>query len=197
MRTRTLAHSNRLPGHRPPVFGRGFATAGGTLWLALAALVAAAQLQAGSSPGSAGVGDGGVGPIATWVDDLIDDLEDIEDDLDDASMAIGGNQGPLSEPELSVVAAALDHALAIIDRILDPHQYPSLTPPLAGVVDSTFDPIDLQGYAQDCLDLIQDALDEARSRVVDDRVIGGHLQTIEELITRSSPHNYRTEAGIE
>ena len=73
----------------------------------------------------------------------------------------------------------------------------AVSPPGAGVVDPNFDPIDLPGYAQDCLDLIQDALDEAHSRVVDHHVIGGHLQTIKELITRSSPHNYRTEAGIE
>ena len=105
-------------------------------------------------------------PIADWIDDLDDDLDDVDDDLDDAANAIGNDEGPLSDPELSQVADDLDHALAIIDRILDPYQYPSLDPPDAGSVDSRVSPVTLPDYAKSCLDLIRDAREELASTVI-------------------------------
>ena len=142
-------------------------------------------------------GQGGVSsPIATWAEDLADDLDDIDEDLDDAKAAVAGGQGPLSEPQLSQAADDLDRVLAVIIRILDPNQYPSLDPPNAGSVDEGRDPSSLSLYARVCSDLAQDALDEAQSAVIDHKVIGSHLKTIRYLITRSDPHNYRTKAGI-
>ena len=142
-------------------------------------------------------GYGQLSPIADWLDDVIDDLEDIEDDLSDAKEAVNGNQGPLTEPELSRVAADLDFALATIDRILDPNRFPNLDPPNAGYIDTAVRPSTLPGYANDCLNLIRDAVDELGSTLPDAKVVGSHLKTIEHLISRESPHNYRTKAGIE
>ena len=106
------------------------------------------------------------------------------------------NPGPLDEPEKSRVANDLNAALADIDQILGPNQSPSLDPPDAGSINTNFDPQTLPGYADTCAKLAQDALDEALSRIVDHKVIGSRLKTIEYLITRESPHNYRTKAGI-
>lgn len=137
-----------------------------------------------------------IGPIANWIDDIIEILEDIADDLEDAALAVGTNPGPLDQPEKSRVANDLNAALADINQILDPNQYPSLDPPDAGSIKTHFDPQTLPDYAITCLKLAQDALDEANSRIVNHKVIGSRLKTIEHLITRESPHNYRTQAGI-
>ncbi len=137
-----------------------------------------------------------IGPVANWIDDLLVILRDIADDLEDAQQAIGDNLGPLPEPELSRVADDLDIALVGIDQILDGNQYPSLDPPDAGSIDTNFDPQTLPDYAITSLKLAQDALDEANSRIVNQKVIGSRLKTIEHLITRESSHNYRTKAGI-
>jgi hypothetical protein len=140
---------------------------------------------------------GGIDPIADWVEDLRDDLEDVADELDEARIVVGGSNGPLDELERSVVANHLDNALAVVDRIRDEGQYPSLDPPDAGSVDTSCEPSTLPQYAKECLDLAQDAVDETWSTRVSDSVIGSHLKTIEHLITRASPHSYRTKAGIE
>ena len=136
------------------------------------------------------------GLVANLIDDIIDILEDIVEDLEDAVLAVGTNPGPLDEPEKSRVANDLNAALADIDQILGPNQYPSLDPPDAGSINTNFDPQTLADYAGTCVKLAQDALDEALSGIVDHKVIGSRLKTIENLITRESPHNYRTEAGI-
>ena len=101
----------------------------------------AAFLIAGAAVGGAEAGAGeGAGPILDWLDDVIDDIQDAVDDLADAEEAVAGQQGPLDEPDLSRVAAALDDAMAIINRIQDPNQYPSLDPADTGSIDTTWDP---------------------------------------------------------
>ena len=142
-------------------------------------------------------GSGELSPIADWLDDVIEDLEDIEEDLGDAEEAVGSKQGPLAGNDLSHVDIRLDSALTAIQRILDPNEFPSLDPPEAGSIDTTVDPSTLPEYAQDSLTLIQDAVDEMGTTKADAKVIGSHLKTIEYLIMRASPHNYRTRAGIE
>lgn len=137
-----------------------------------------------------------VGPIADWLEDLIDDLEDATDDLEDAEAAVAMRQGPLDAPGRAVVADALDHVLFTIDRILDPRQYPNMDPPDAGYIDVDSDVTSLQDYALECLILAEDALHEAVSPRVDCEAIGTRLRTIEYLITRAGPHNYRTRAGV-
>ena len=126
---------------------------------------------------------------------MIDDIEDAIDDLDDAAQAVGERDGPLDEPELGVVTRALDSVLATIDRILDPNQYPSLSPPDAGDIDPDAYATTLREYADETLILAKDAEDEAHSALVDHKVIGSRLKTIEYLITRESPHSYRSIAG--
>ncbi len=133
-----------------------------------------------------------INPVADWIEDIIEQLEGIEEILADAQEAVGEQQGPLSEPELSWVADDLDATLALIDEVL-----PLLEPSYAGSIDNGVNPGALPGYAHDCLALAKDAVDEATSTLPDAKVVGGHLKTIEHLITRASPHNYRTRAGIE
>jgi hypothetical protein len=150
----------------------------------------------GATPEPMSTSGHGGSPIADWVEDVDDEVDDADDDLNNASLTIGTSEGPLSEPDLSSVEARLDHALAAIDRILDPNQSPSLDPPDAGTVDTSVNPTTLQGYARECLDRIRDAGDELDSSVVDAKVVGTHLRTIRHLITRTSPHSYRSKAGI-
>ena len=133
--------------------------------------------------------------VAQWWDDLIEDLEDATDELEDAEAAVGMD-GLLSEANRAVVTEALDHVLFTIDRILDPRQYPNMDPPDAGYVDVDSHVTSLQDYALECLILAEDALHEAVSPRVDAEAIGTRLRTIEYLITRAGPHNYRTRAGI-
>jgi hypothetical protein len=165
------------------------------IWLAWSLLamgppfLAAAVSRPAAAPSSPG-------PISDWVDDVGDDVDDDIAYLEDAEAVIGNNQGPLADPDKTQVAGDLSAALAIIERILDPNQYPSLDPPDAGEILTNFNPTTLPAYARDCADLAQDALDELRSAVIDHKVIGSDLKTIKHLITRSSPHNYRTKAGI-
>ncbi len=174
--------------------------------LAAALMVAMVVLQVPGNTATSGSAASGqsladtagseIGPVADLLDDIIDILEDMADDLEDAALVVGTNPGPLDESDKSRVANDLNAALADIDQILDPNQYPRLNPPEAGSINTNFDPETLPGYAGTCVKLAQDALDEARSSIVDDKVIGSRLKTIEYLITRESPHNYRTEAGI-
>ena len=174
--------------------------------LAAALMVAMIVLQVPGDPAAFGAAAAvqsdvdmagkGSGPVADLIDDLIDIMKDIADDLEDAAQVVGTNPGPLEEPEKSEVADDLNAAMAGIDQILDPNQYPSLNPPDAGSIDPNFDPQTLPDYATTGLKLAEDAVDEANSRIVSHKVIGSRLKTIEHLITRESPHNYRTQAGI-
>jgi hypothetical protein len=155
------------------------------------------HVGASSAPWDAPVTEPGASsPIADWTDDLDDDIGDAEDDLREAADAIGWNPGPLSDPDLSIVEGRLDQALAAIDRVLDPDRYPRLEPPDAGSVDTNANPVSLPEYARECLDRIRDAHDALGSDAVDQKVVGSQLRTIRHLITRSSPHSYRSMAGI-
>ena len=58
-------------------------------------------------------------------------------------------------------------------------------------------PSTLPKYADECLALIQEAVYEARYGTADDDYIGSRLKTIEYLLTRSHPHNYKSKAGVE
>lgn len=126
-----------------------------------------------------------------YIDDLIDLLEDIDDDLDTADALVGTTAGELTGTTATDVASLLDSAEAIIDQILDPVQYPSLTPYDAGSIIQLFGPSTTTEYATDCRDLARDALDEAMSRILDDDVIGSDLKTIKHLLI-----GLRQQAGI-
>ncbi len=136
-------------------------------------------------------------PIADWADDLADDLDDAADDLGGSSAIIGNSEGPLSEPQLSLVAAALQRVVEIIDRIEDPDIEPSLDPPDAGAINQRITPTTLPEYARAALDLILDARIELGSPAIDHEQIGSDLKTIRHLIERLTPHSYRDKAGID
>ena len=180
---------------RPPVGGRLLTAT------ALVALIGVLSAAAGGRQVTplqrTQIQPGDVGPIVTWLDDLIQDLEDMEDNLDDAETTVAEQQGPLVNPDLSRVSDRLDSAMAIIDRILDPLQYPSLAPSDAGDIDYSVTPSTLPEYADKSLTLAQQAAYEAKFGAADDDYIGSCLKTIKYLITRATPHNYRTESGIE
>lgn len=134
---------------------------------------------------------GGIGPVADLIGDLIAIMRDMVRDLEDADEAIGGDMGPLVGPVKSEVAGYLDNAEQLIDQILDPNVYPSLDPPDAGSELLILSPATLPGYAVDCRDLAQDALDEAMSKIVDYETIGTDLKNIRTLLP-----SYRAAAGI-
>lgn len=126
-----------------------------------------------------------------YLDDLLDDLDEIDDDLETADVLVGTTTGELTGTTATDVANLLDSAEAIIDQILDPFQYPSLTPYDAGSLDTSFDPSTTTEYATDCTDLARDALEEAMSRILDDEIIGSNLITIKHLLI-----GFRQQAGI-
>lgn len=128
------------------------------------------------------------------IGDIIDDLINI---LSDAMVVIGEQSGPLQGEERMHVAAALAEAEARIDQILDPNVLPNLKPADAGSVDPEVNPQTLGDYAAECVLLAQEAWDEVEgNNNFDDTLVGTKLKTIKHLLTRSSPHNYRTKAGI-
>ena len=86
-------------------------------------------------------------------------------------------------------------ALVSIDRIRDPAQTPSLTH--AGTIDASFAPDDLVDYAEQTLLLALDARAEIDGGAdFDHETVATALRTIEHLITRTSPHSYRSRAGL-
>lgn len=193
--TTKIAARNTKPEHRPPAGGRLLTVT--VLVAIIGVFSAAAGVRPSTSLQRTQIQPGNVGPIADWLEDLIQDLEDMADDLKDAETTVGEQQGPLVDPDLSRVAVRLDSAIAIIDRILDHLQYPSLDPPDAGEIDYVVSPDKLPGYADKCLTLIRQAAYEAKFGAGDDKYIGSRLKTIKHLITRMTPHNYRTKTGLE
>lgn len=133
--------------------------------------------------------------MADWLDDIIEELEEIAEDLEDAKAIVGNQSGPLNEPDKSKVASHLNNAINVVDRILDPGQYPSLKATDAGSIAASVDPETLPEYAGDSHQLAQEALVEAKG-AADDEVLGSRLKTIKNLIERTDPHNYRTKSGI-
>ena len=134
---------------------------------------------------------GGIGPVADWIDDVIGDLTDGVDDAEDASSLVGGNLGPLPIINRLLLSDTLDDIEERIDRILDPNQYPSLTPADAGEIDPSYAPTLLSGVAADVLELSEAALDELHSGTPDHEIIGTKLRT-----TKSLLDEYRLLAGI-
>ncbi|MEE8155513.1 MAG: hypothetical protein V3T53_11225 [Phycisphaerales bacterium] len=146
-----------------------------------------------------GANDPGVGPVATWLDDmaviieaLIKALEDAEEEAEEGQInATSSTRGP-ELPNPDRLAVYLDAAEADIDQIFDGFQYPSLTPVDAGDVDPTVIPLTLSEHASTCVELAQQAFDELLIPVANHEVIGTKLKTIKALLPE-----YRALAGIE
>ncbi len=147
-----------------------------------------------------GANDPGVGPVATWLDDmaviiaaLIKALEDAEEEAEEGQIsATSGTSGQGLLPNPDWLAVYLDAAEADIDQIFDGFQYPSLTPVDAGDVDPTVIPLTLSEHARTCVELAQQAFDELLIPVANHEVIGTKLKTIKALLPE-----YRALAGIE
>lgn len=143
-----------------------------------------------TDPGSV---SGDLGPVADWLDDIIDTVEEAKEALEDAeseSSSSGGWSGQI--PSNSLLAYYLDRADLAVSRILDPLWYPSLNPSGAGEIDGTVDPGTLAEYASTCRDLA----DEAFALAVHDpelnaESIGSKLKTIQHLLP-----GYRKAANL-
>jgi hypothetical protein len=161
----------------------------GRILLAVVLLTAVSSLR----PGKAAEPPhrGGIGPVADWIDDVIEVLEEVEEELSKSDQEVAGASGPLDEPKRSLVAGYLDNAASRIDQLLSPNSYPSLTPSAAGSVDVNVNPSSLAEYAADTLACAQEALIEALTSG-DDEVIGSKMKTIQTLLPA-----YRALAGIE
>ncbi len=150
----------------------------------------------------ASANDPGVGPVADWIDDVIEWLELLIAALEDAEIetqtnATSGTRGQgIPNPEYYLapdwLAIYLDLAEADIDQILDGNQYPSLTPVDAGHVILAETPMTLSELASRCVELTQQAFDEMLIGPKDHEVVGTKLKTIKALLPE-----YRALAGIE
>ena len=98
-------------------------------------------------------------------------------------------QLPLSPIEKQALEAELQAILGLCSNILA-----NVT---IGEVDVTVAPLSLRDYGNECLLLAQTAQLELKSGAdCDYALVYSKIKTIEYLILRTSPGNYRTEAGI-
>ncbi|MCH8315395.1 MAG: hypothetical protein IIA64_05430 [Planctomycetes bacterium] len=143
----------------------------------------------------ASANDLGVGPVADWLDAVLQLLQDLIDILQGAEQETGQNPSKsarfLEQLDTELLAVYLDSAEADIDQILDGNQYPSLTPVDAGHVILAESPTTLSEHASRCVALAQQAFDEMIGPA-DHEVVGTKLKTIKALLPE-----YRTLAGIE
>jgi hypothetical protein len=173
--------------------------------MALACLVALCwpcSLNGRAVAGSSSFGSPGavvpIGPRSSVADDFEDLLDDLADILNGALTTATAHSLPLSSQEKQTLDAQLDNAEALIDQVFNPVVAPNLTPVDAGNISLLFTPSTLADYAEQCIDLAQDAKDELvlHGDLFDHALVGTKLKTIRYLTSRSSPHNYRTKAGI-
>ena len=140
------------------------------------------------SPTSMG---GGIGPIADWTGDIEDETDENKNLLDTAVAGLNGYGRDPSDPQRVQLAALLDQAEAIMTRVLDPGQYPSLEPPDAGHVE-IIRTGDLFGVAMTCCFQAADALAAAQVGGPEmSEVIGTKFRTTLALLPV-----YRERAGI-
>jgi hypothetical protein len=166
---------------------------------ALLAMMTILVLPAGGTAFAVAAPDSGVAvsgnvlnPVADELDDIIDILKQIEKGLSDAEESVGQGSGRPSDPTYSDLAYYLDDAEDLIDQILDPLQEPSLDPWDAGAVDPSVTPTTLTQYADQCLSLAEEAVDEAEYGCPPDHdVIGTRLKTIKSCLP-----GYRSAAGL-
>lgn len=139
-----------------------------------------------------------IGPRSSVADEFEDLLDDLADILDGALQIATAHATPLSSQEKQALDTQLDQAEALIDQVFIPSVAPNLTPADAGNVSLLFTPSTLADYAEQCVELAQDAKDELvlHGDLFNHALVGTKLKTIRYLTSRSSPHNYRTKAGI-
>ena len=132
-----------------------------------------------------------------WIDDLIDTLDDLEGTLDESKSVVAGRDGPIDAASQATLSLLLTTAIARADAALD--QQPAVGSKLQyyGTIDASTNPTTLADYAATCQRLALEALLEAQSRDDFDRAyVASRVKTVRHLIVRTSPHNYKTAAGI-
>ncbi len=145
----------------------------------------------------ASANDPGIGPVAGWIEDVLEILDKLIEALEDAEEEAGqsGRNGAtaLGQLDTDLLAVYLDSAEADIDKIFDGYQYPSLTPVDAGDDDPAVSPATLSQHASTCVALAQQAFYEMHLvPAPDHEVVGTKLKTIKALLP-----DYRALAGIE
>lgn len=149
--------------------------------------------DASSTAGSPNLGmDPGIGPIAGWLEDLINDLTGTNNALAAALGIVAAAGGEIDQTDRQLLAQKLDVAEEHIDRILDPTQSPSLSPSDAGSIDRSYKPSSLTDHASDCVELSTAALVAAMIDPIPDEYIGTKIKTIKALLPE-----YRELAGID
>jgi hypothetical protein len=134
-----------------------------------------------------------------WADDLGEVFDEIIDALESSGDVVqSSGVGGLNDVQREQIGDALDKVAARIDQILDPDHSPNLRPWNAGAVDDLVDPSTLDEYARTTLSLAEEAQFEVaiRGNGSDGEYLGTLMRTIEHLLTRSSPHSYRSLAGL-
>ncbi|MHC5003444.1 MAG: hypothetical protein ACYTJ0_10005 [Planctomycetota bacterium] len=135
----------------------------------------------------------------SWIDDLTSDADELAKNFEEAVLLLSNARlASLTPEQRAQLAQSLAGSVGIINRVLNPSQYPSLDPSATGQVDESVDPAALADYADACADLAFDAyLEVSNGEGFDQDAFASALLTIEHLITRSEPHNYRSVAGIQ
>jgi hypothetical protein len=131
-------------------------------------------------------------PVPDHLEDLLEVLKKLKKDLEDANDLVDQGNARPDDPNPSGLDCCLDDAEDIIDLILDPMRDPCLQPADAGAVDPSVAPTTLAEYADDCLALSTDAVDEAEFGCPPDHeVIGTKIRTIKACLP-----GYRAAAGL-
>lgn len=166
---------------------------------ALLAMMAVWVLPAGGKAYAVVAPDSGLGlsgnvlnPVADGLDDIIDILKQLEKDLSKAGELVGQGAGRPTAPSTLTLAYYLDDAEDLIDQVFDPMVDPNLDPVDAGAIDPSVTPVTLPQYADQCLSLAEQAVDEAEfGYMPDNDVIGTKLKTIKACLP-----GYRAAASL-
>ena len=145
------------------------------------------------APNAAAQASGNVSaPVPDDFDELLKFLKELEKKLAEADELVDQGNARPDDPDPTSLDACLDDAEDIIDLILDPMEDPSLQPASAGAVDPSVAPTTLAEYADECLALAEDAVDEADFGCPPDHaVIGTKIKTIKACLP-----GYRAAAGL-
>ena len=115
-------------------------------------------------------------------------LEDVLDNVEDAVDTLAVENGQLADPEKSLVAEYISTAETRISLALDHINNAGQVNMLAAIEG-------LQGIADECVVLAQQALEEHASPQSSVNVIGTKLKTLKHLI--DAPGGYRDLAGLQ
>jgi hypothetical protein len=132
---------------------------------------------------------------STWYGDIEPMVVASRTDLESAWAVIYAtlrDSAALTDKDRFEVLGYLDAVAATIADILDPGEWPALDLSAVDPAPLAADPATLQDYADATRDLADETVDElARGASASPEYVVARLKTIEHLIVRESPHNFR------